>query len=129
MPRPEPRFRVDFPTYLNWQDKKGTIRRAGARCVDLSASGARVETRDPLDLRSMVLVTSDQFGRMGNATVRYCRREGMKYIVGLQFSTAFGLSDPVRKAALDKVLLKPNKTENAPAASVEEPADDAIQPE
>lgn len=83
------------------------IRRAAARCVDLSASGARVETREALEIRTIVLVTSDQFGRMGNATVRYCRREGMKYIAGLQFSTAFGLSDPVRKAMLDQVLLKP----------------------
>lgn len=82
------------------------LRRAAGHCFDLSASGARVETREELELRSSVLVTSNQFGRMGNATIRYCRREGMKYIAGLQFSTAFGLSDPVRKAMLDKVLLK-----------------------
>ena len=76
----------------------------------------------------MVLMTSDQFGRMGNATVRYCRREGMKYVVGLQFSTAFGLSDPVRKAALDKVLLKTAKTD-AEVPSGVEPANEANQPE
>ncbi len=127
MPRPEPRFRVDFPTYLNWQGKNGIVRRVRARCVDLSASGARVETAEALELRSMVLMTSDQFGRMGNATVRYCRREGLKYIVGLEFCTVFGLGDPLRKAALNKVMLKTPPTGGDAVLSGEEPVDDQEQ--
>lgn len=127
MPRPEPRFRVDFPTYLNWQGKNGVIRRVRARCVDLSASGARVETTETLELRLIVLVTSDQFGRMGNATVRYCRREGLKFIVGLEFCTAFGLGDPLRKAALNKVMQKEPQAGLRTVSSGEEPVDDQQQ--
>lgn len=104
MPRPEQRFRVDFQVFLSWQDRRGTRREAPARCVDLSASGARVEARDQYEVRTQVQITSEQFGRMGTATVRYSRREGMKFIIGLQFNAAFGLSDPARKAILTRVL-------------------------
>jgi hypothetical protein len=37
------------------------------------------------------------------AVVRYCKRDGMKYRVGLQFIGAFGLSDPARKSVLEQV--------------------------
>ena len=104
MTRPEERYKVDFQVFLTWSDQKGGVRRASARCTDLSASGARLETLSNFNAQSIVLVTSQQFGRMGNATVRYCRREGMKYTVGLQFTAAFGLGDPVRRSILEKVL-------------------------
>lgn len=105
--RPEERFSVDFQVMLSWQEKNGQVRGSGARCVDLSASGLGIETRDAFPAHSIVLVRSEQFGRMGHATIRYCRREGMKYSVGLLFSTAFGLGDPVRRKILEKVL-RPN---------------------
>jgi hypothetical protein len=41
---------------------------------------------------------------MGMASIRYCNKNGMKYIVGLEFSSVFGLSDPARKKILEKVL-------------------------
>lgn len=102
--RPEERYKVDFTVTLSWQDKAGLVRRGTGRCVDLSASGAKLETREPLAARANVLVNSEQFGRMGNASIRYCRREGMKYSVGLQFSAAFALGDPVRQKILSGVL-------------------------
>jgi len=100
----EERFRTDFPVVLAWADSAGGRQSLSARCMDLSASGMRIETRDPLQVRLLTVVQSGHFGRMGHATVRYCRREGMKYSVGLQFSVAFGLGDPVRKQILEKVL-------------------------
>lgn len=103
-PRPEPRHPVDFPVVLAWQDRQGLRRSTSVRCVDLSASGARVETKDKFEPHTMVLVQSEQFGRMGNASVRYCNRDGMKYNVGLHFLSPLGLSDPVRRAALERVL-------------------------
>lgn len=102
--RPEERYSVDFVVFLSRQEKTGASRRGSARCVDLSASGAKLETQDRLEPRSNVLVNSEQFGRMGNASIRYCRREGMKYSVGLEFSSAFGLSDPMRQKILSGVL-------------------------
>src|SRR5580700_8974954 len=106
--RPEERYRVDFQVFLSWQDRKGDVHRVSGRCLDLSPAGIRIETRDAFAASQLVLVQSDRFGRMGNASVRYCRRGPMKYSVGLQFSSVFGLGDPVRKRILEKVLSKAN---------------------
>lgn len=100
----EERYDVDFQVFLSWQ-AKNDIHRVTARCVNLSSSGARLETRDRLELHTNVLVHSEQFGRMGMASIRYCARKNMVYEVGLQFSVTFGLSDPVRKKILDGVVL------------------------
>ncbi|MDE3197564.1 MAG: PilZ domain-containing protein [Acidobacteriota bacterium] len=105
MARSEQRYKVDFLVTLNWQDSRG-VRRATARCTDLSASGALLESRDAFPVQSPVVVSSDQFGRMGHAVVRSCRRAGMKYEVGLQFTESFQLADPSRQAIL-RGILKP----------------------
>jgi Tfp pilus assembly protein PilV len=81
-PRPEERYPVNFQVFLTWQ-KNGVMQRVAGRCVDLSPSGARLETRDKLEARSTVLVHAEQFGRMGLASIRHCTRLGMKYNVGL----------------------------------------------
>jgi len=98
----ETRFRVSLKVYLTWQDAQGAIRRCPGRCVDLSSSGACVETIDLLKVHSDVIVYSEKFARMGHATVRYCTRELMKYRVGLQFSTAFALGDAMRQEAMER---------------------------
>jgi hypothetical protein len=96
----EPRFRVSMKVYLTWQDAQGAIRRCPAKCIDLSTSGACVETIDTLKPHSDVIVYSENFARMGHATVRYCSREVMKYRIGLQFSTALALGDAIRQQAV-----------------------------
>ena len=96
----EKRFRVSLKVYLTWQDAQGAIRSCPGRCVELSSSGACVEMIDLLKVHSHVIVYSENFARMGHATVRHCTRELMKYRVGLQFSTAFVLSDAMRQEAL-----------------------------
>jgi hypothetical protein len=103
--RPE-RYHVDFTVFLTWQDAKGLVHTVLGRCLDLSSSGIRIETRDSLTHNQMVVIQSDHFGRMGHASVRYCRREAMKYVVGLQFTSLFELGDPVRRKILDGVLSK-----------------------
>jgi hypothetical protein len=103
--RPE-RYHVDFTVFLTWQDARRIVHTVTGRCLDLSSSGIRIETRDTLTQGQMVVIQSDHFGRMGHASVRYCRREAMKYVVGLQFTTLFELGDPVRRKILDGVLSK-----------------------
>jgi hypothetical protein len=105
MARPEQRYHVDFQVILNWQDLKG-VRQVPARCTNLSASGAQIETLEAFPARAVVVVTSEHFGRMGNAVVRYCRRTGMKYDVGLQFTESFRLAEPSRQLILEQVLKK-----------------------
>ena len=101
----EMRYRVDFSVYLSWQTKD-SVHRVMARCVNLSPSGAKVETKDRLELRTNVVVHSNHFGRMGVASIRYCTRKVMIYEVGLEFTTKFVLSDPTRKEILERVLLE-----------------------
>jgi hypothetical protein len=102
--RPEPRYRVNFPVYLTWQAKDGSLRRALARCLNISASGAMVETDYPLEQYAGVIVESDRFGRIGHATIRYCARQMMKYNIGLMFTASLGLSDSVRRKVFEKAI-------------------------
>ncbi len=62
MNRPEMRYRVSFSVYLTWQDKGGNIRSSPGKCVDLSASGAQIETDYPLAPLTVLTVQSDSFG-------------------------------------------------------------------
>jgi len=101
--RPEERYPVDFRVFVSWQSHAG-LARVSARCVNLSLSGMKLETKDPLAVRSVVLLDSEHFGRMGTAAVRYCSRKHMSYEVGLQFSAPFSFSDPARRKILDRVL-------------------------
>jgi hypothetical protein len=55
-----------------------------------------------------VTVQSDEFGRMGHATVRHVQRDKMQYLVGLRFGAAFGLGDPARRKILESVLKPDN---------------------
>jgi hypothetical protein len=103
--RPE-RYKVDFPVFLQWQDRAGIPHRLTAQCVDLSAAGAQVEAKEQLPAQTMVLLTSECFGRMGNATVRYCRRTAMKFKIGIHFSAQLQLGDPKRQEILATVLRK-----------------------
>jgi len=104
MTRPETRYRVDFPVFLMWQDRAGTLRRLPGKCLDLSASGALVEARDAMAPQSGVVMNSDGFGRIGHASVRYCRRQGLKYRIGLQFTSALVLSDSMRRKFLERAI-------------------------
>ena len=72
-PRPEERHHVDFQVFLSWQDRKGDVHRVSGRCLDLSPAGIRIETRDAFAAGEVVLVQCEQFGRMGHASIRYCR--------------------------------------------------------
>jgi hypothetical protein len=100
----EERYSVSFSVFLMWEPKTGPVRRMMGRCVDLSPEGMKIEARDRLEKGTLVMVTSDEFGRMGHAIVRYCQRDKMVCIVGLKFGTAFGLSDPARQKILGSVI-------------------------
>ena len=65
--------------------------------MDVSAHGARVDCSEPLSARSSVYLSAPSYGLMGNATVRYCRRQGAKYAVGLEFTWASALAEEGRK--------------------------------
>jgi hypothetical protein len=82
---------------VSWQSASGEMKTTRAKCLDISAQGARIECEGPLDFRMNVYLQAPAYGLMGNATVRYCRRSGMKHIVGLLFSSAAREGEQGRK--------------------------------
>jgi hypothetical protein len=82
---------------VSWQARSGETKTVRAKCLDLSDQGARIECEPPIEFRTQVYLQAPAYGLMGNATVRYCRRSGIKHIVGLLFSSAAGESEQGRK--------------------------------
>ena len=71
---------------LIWSDQQGNDKFAKARSLDVSESGMRVEVPERIPERSYVTFRSDELGLQGTASVRSCRAQGLKYLVGLEFS-------------------------------------------
>jgi hypothetical protein len=84
-----------------WNDSRGLPRSLPAQCLDLSAEGARLETDVPVPARASIALLSARYGALGNASVRYCTRDGLKYSVGVEFTTPLSLAGPGRKRCLD----------------------------
>ncbi len=61
-------------------------RRLPARAIDLSGSGATVESLFPVTVGADVRVRSRVPLLSGSAHVRSCRRRGLVYRIGLQFT-------------------------------------------
>ena len=45
----------------------------------------RLELPKPVDGRAVISLCSDDMKVQGQATVRFCRRKGTKYVVGAEF--------------------------------------------
>jgi len=95
--RRAPRYPLRGAVQLSWQLSSGETHIARATFVDVSDRGARVECTELLAARSNVYLQAPSYGQMGNATVRYCRRQGLKYSIGLEFTWAAALAEEGRK--------------------------------
>jgi PilZ domain len=98
--RREERFPLTCVLQISWQRANGETCTTRATCSEVSLHGARVECSESLVARSSVYLSAPSYGLMGNATVRYCRRQGMKYAVGLEFTWAAALAEEGRKRVL-----------------------------
>ena len=85
---------------VSWQTRSGEVKTARGTCLNLSPQGARVECNQPIEVRSNVYLQAPGHGLMGDASVRYCTRYGLKYMVGLLFASASSLADQGRKHCL-----------------------------
>jgi len=82
---------------VSWQTRSGEIRTIRAKCVDFSDLGARIECEQPIEFLTNVYLQAPRYGLMGNASVRYCRRSGIKHIIGLLFSSPASQAEQGRK--------------------------------
>jgi hypothetical protein len=95
--RREERYPLTCALLISWQRANGEPSTSRATCREVSPHGARVECSEALIARSNVYLSAPSYGLMGNATVRYCRRQGMKFAIGLEFSWAAALAEKGRK--------------------------------
>ena len=82
---------------MSWKDPRGQMKNLGAEFLDLSAEGARLETNAPIQPRTAVTLHSARYGGLGAASVRYCTRRALKYVIGVEFNAALALASPGRK--------------------------------
>lgn len=71
---------------LSWVDSRGEPRFGQMKCLDISASGARIELPQALAARSAVSLRFDRIGFSCSGSVRHCVRCGIKYHIGIEFS-------------------------------------------
>ena len=95
--RREERCPLICAVQISWQRANGETCTVRATCREVSPHGARVESSESLPARSRVYLSAPSYGLMGNATVRYCRRQGLKFAIGLEFTWAAAFAEAGRK--------------------------------
>ena len=80
---------------ISWQDERGLSRYAKVKCLDISREGLRIETADPIPVRSTLLLRADQLNLGGSAHVKHTAWRKCKYILGLN------LTQPLEKSITD----------------------------
>ncbi len=88
---------------LSWKDARGRVQNLRARCLDLSAEGARLETDTPIPARTSITLQSVRYGSLGTASVRHCVRQSLKYVIGVEFTSSFALATQARKRCIDEI--------------------------
>ena len=88
---------------VSWKDSCGLIKKLRAKCVDLSAEGACLETDVPIPARTSITLHSARHGSLGTATIRHCVRSALKYTLGIEFTCALALGGAGRKRIFQEV--------------------------
>ena len=78
-----------------WQDGNSS-KTVDLRTIDLSNTGVRVESSEPIDLGTKLYVRAEKYGLSGATIVRHKSRRGTKYILGLEFDI-----EPATESTLD----------------------------
>jgi len=76
----------DCALEIAWHDAQATSRTLTVHAIDLSNSGIRVESSEPIELHTEVYVHAERYGLTGSTSVRHCSRRGGKYVLGLEFT-------------------------------------------
>jgi hypothetical protein len=90
---------------VSWVDARGRVQNLRAKCLDLSAEGARLETDTPIPARTGITLQSARYGSLGSASVRHCVRNTLKYSIGVEFTSSLALASQARKRCLDELQL------------------------
>jgi hypothetical protein len=81
------RYALDAgPLKVSWLDVSGAMKMTRTRGLNISEGGIALELPEAAMAQSLVRFQSDRFNVRGAGYVRHCRREGSRYIVGLEFA-------------------------------------------
>jgi PilZ domain len=79
---------------VSWLDITGKMKMTRTRALNISEGGIAIVLPEAAQPLSMVRFQSDKFKIRGAGTVRHCRREGSKFIVGLEFTEGLRWQPP-----------------------------------
>jgi hypothetical protein len=82
--RREPRVPVTSDFDLFWQDIDASHKSARAKGIEISEHGASVRSPKPILRNSVIQVRGCQIQLETKATVRYCTKKGLSYVIGLE---------------------------------------------
>jgi hypothetical protein len=99
------RLPFDDQMQVSWKDSRSQVQTQRAKCLDLSAEGARLETDRPIPARATITVHSARYGSLGTASVRHCVRHTLNYWIGVEFTASPALAGQGRKRCLEEMRI------------------------
>jgi hypothetical protein len=95
--RAEPRTAIIAQVEVSWEEQDGTAHEATARIEDKSPSGACIRVKAPMNVGSKLKIKWRWEEYLGIA--KYCRSDGMEYLLGIQRVTKDQIQAGVLKTA------------------------------
>jgi hypothetical protein len=83
-----------MPVELGWSDMHGCGMSARGKCINISESGLRLSLPVPVPAGVYANFRIERMGFGGAGSVRYARRNGVNFIVGLEFSGGLRFQTP-----------------------------------
>jgi len=93
--RQKQRQLFDCALEVTWKDSHAVSHTMSVQAIDLSDSGIRVESSEPIELHTEVFVRAERYGLTGPTAVRHGSRRGSKYVLGLEFHPDTTAADAV----------------------------------
>jgi len=82
--RREPRVPVTSDFDLHWQDRDASRKSTRAKGIEISEHGVSVRSAKPIERNSVIQIRGCQIQMEGKATVKYCSKRGLSYVIGLE---------------------------------------------
>jgi len=79
------RLAVNYKVEMVWLNEHGETCFARCMCKDISVSGMRLESPEPVPVRTYVNFHISRLEFRGTGSVRSCVHKGMKYHLGVEF--------------------------------------------
>jgi c-di-GMP-related signal transduction protein len=94
--RREVRHGIKAAARILWEDEHGQECVSNAKLLNASVSGLQLEMDQRLPVRSFIFCNEPKLGICGTGSVRYCVFSKGKYLVGLEFGSGSGWSEPLQ---------------------------------